>query len=143
MLGILADLQLHVSLDLQPHATCCKGTLGETYTLPCIGTMISSSFIHQNLKSSSMWMLYSSVSLQMSTWSRARLICCRWWEISYFVDSFVLPNIRCRRSFSDSIAFPSYNSERKQIPGAIHLLSSEFEFANTLESRSNFIITSN
>ena len=61
---ILADLQLHVSIDLQPHATCCKGTFGEMYTLPCIGTMISSFFIHPNVESSSLEMLYSSAALK-------------------------------------------------------------------------------
>ena len=78
--GILADMQLHVALehglsDLQPHDTCCKSTFGATDTLPCIGTMMSSSLIHPNLERSSLGMLYSSAALQMSTWSRARLIC--------------------------------------------------------------------
>ena len=70
MPGILADLQLHVAhehslSDLQSHDTCCKSTFGTTDTLPCIGTMMSSSLIQPNLECSSHGMLYSSAALQM------------------------------------------------------------------------------
>ena len=40
-----------------------------------------------------------------------------------------MPNIQCRRSLMTPLSPPPYNSESKQIPAAIHLLSSEFEFA--------------
>ena len=126
MHGILADLQLHVVLehsftDLHPHATFCKSTFGATDTLPCIVTMISSSLIQPNLESSCLGMLYSSAALYMSTWSRARLI--NSLDVSsvdgkflIFGGSFVLLNIRYRRSFSDSDAFPHTTASGNKFP---------------------------
>ena len=122
---------LHVALehgfsDLSPHTTCCKSSFGATDTLPCIGTMISSSLIQPNLESYSLGMLYSSAALQMSTWTRARLICSLsvstvGGKFLNFGGSFVLLNIHYSISFSDPVSFPPYNSETKQIPAAIHL----------------------
>ena len=114
----------HGFSDLQPHATCCKRTFGATDTLPCIETMISSSWIQTNFESSCLGMLYSSATLQMSTWSRAPLICSLvvssvGGKFLIFGDSFVLLNIRYRRSFSES-KLPSPIQQREETNSRCH-----------------------
>ena len=80
-------------------------------------------------------MLYSSAALQMSTWSRARLICSSGVSLK-----FVLPTIRDVDHLVTPPPPPPIQQRQENIPVAIHLLSSEFR---TYLLQIELIITSN